>query len=528
MSHADALHEKAIAAYNSGDFELAETHIRSAIDIDNQNPHAHINLANILMARGRYSAALLSLSTATGIASDISIAHYLKGVALEEMGNPNAALESTNVALALDPQSVKALLLRGNLFISLGNTPAAIADYQTAMALDDTNALTHFNLACALSNQGRLNEALVEYDAALAIFPELVQAHCNKANALRDLMQLEEAKVAYACALELDPTNHHLHWNLGLLQLQQGQFQQGWQNYECRLGDPTYASIKTSAAKWNGIDCLQGKTILVIGEQGLGDMIQFSRYIPKLHQLGAHVKLQVPNSLARLLGNLDGVVDTMSIDATPPDTDFYCMLMSLPALFKTEIDTIPFGQTAYLAPTAPRRSQWQTLLSMTQHPRVGLVTRGNPRNPRDEHRRICLDDLAQWLPPHINYFLLHDQLNTEDESVMHKHPNIQSIQQHIHDFDDTAAACLQMDLVITVDTATAHLSGALGIHTWVMIPFASDWRWLLNRHDSPWYSKMRLFRQKQPGNWSTEMQDIHLALEQFLENTPIERWKAKP
>ena len=513
---ANDLHEQGVAAYKAGDYQLSEKLIRSAVNLDDKNPSFYINLGSALIASRRYSPALMSLSRAIDLDPKISVAHYLMGLVMQEMGNAAAALESTNKSLALQPNFASALILRGNLLSKLGNAQLAIADYTAAIHLNSDDALAYFNLANALRSQGRMAEALTAFDQALKLEPNFVQALCNKANTERDLMQISEAEITYKLAIQLEPANHQLLWNLSLLQLQLGNYKEGWKNYENRLLDPLLPSIKTDAIAWHKHLNLQGKTILVICEQGLGDMIQFARYVTCLHHKGAEVTLQVPDVLVDLMKSLDGVQSVISLQSDLPKTDFYCMLMSLPFELGTELNTIPFNSVPYLNPTQKSTNKWQKLLPKTQSPRIGLVVRGNPKNPRDQQRSIRLSDLVKFLPPQAHYVLLQDRIDQEDAATLHQYPHIYSIHDEISSFDDTAAACSQMDWIITVDTAVAHLSGALGVPAWVIIPFASDWRWLIDRTDTPWYSKSRLFRQSKSHEWTEVFCDLSKALNASL------------
>ena len=256
---------------------------------------------------------------------------------------------------------------------------------------------------------------------------------------------------------------------------------------------------------------LKEKTILLYAEQGLGDTIQFSRYVPLVAQLGAQVILEVQGPLVNLLKNLEGVGQILAKGDPLPAMDYQCPLLSLPLAFKTELDSIPALSQKIIGDSA-KIIQWQTTLGVKTKPRVGLVWSGSVIHKNDHHRSITLSQLLPYLPSHIEYVCLQAELRDVDKKLIAQQPGIQYFGKALEDFTDTAALCELMDLVISVDTSVAHLSAALGKKTWVLLPYTPDWRWQLDRSDSPWYPSIQLYRQPAIGDWTSVLEKVKLDL----------------
>ena len=254
-----------------------------------------------------------------------------------------------------------------------------------------------------------------------------------------------------------------------------------------------------SAAPWYGYSSLQGKRLLIDYEQGYGDCLQFCRFVPTLAALGANIQLRIQPALRPLLGSLSGVQRLIS-DEPPTPCDYQLNLMSLPALLAITPENIPASQ-GYLSAPAERVAHWQSRLTDVGRPRIGLVWAGNPHHSNDRQRSLPLAQLLAALPSGPSYLSLQRHLSAEDAAWLQTRPDICLLGEELTDFADTAALCSQLDRVICVDTAVAHLCGALGVPVWILLPFAADWRWLRQREDSPWYATARLFRQSQPGDW---------------------------
>jgi tetratricopeptide (TPR) repeat protein len=336
------------------------------------------------------------------------------------------------------------------------------------------------------------------------------------------LNQLDAAIECYDKAIALKPDFFSAYYNKSLLLLVSGYLEQGWPLYEFRLKSDTLNKRQFDIPEklWLGKEPLQGKTILLCHEQGLGDVIQFGRYAKLLSELGAKVILEVQPHLFNLLKNLEGVDELIAsnqkdltlqnMDQYPP-FDIYCPLMSLPLAFGTTLDTIP-NKTPYLAANPEKITAWEKRMGPKTKPRVGIVVSGNIINTNDHNRSIMLAQLLPYLPDNCEYISLQKDVRDIDKIIFAAMTEWKLYGEELNDFSDTAALCSLMDVVISVDTSVAHLSGALGKPTWVLLPFSPDWRWLLERRDSPWYSSVRLYRQSEPTNWNNVLEEIRTDL----------------
>ena len=263
---------------------------------------------------------------------------------------------------------------------------------------------------------------------------------------------------------------------------------------------------------WLGSQSLQDKTILLHAEQGLGDTIQFCRYASLVAKLGAKVILEVQRPLLGLLKNLDGVSQIIARGDALPEFDYQSPLLSLPLAFKTQLHTIP-SALRYLAGDSEKVLAWQARLGEKTKPRVGLVWSGNLEHKNDHNRSLSLSQVLPYLPSSCQYICLQKELRNADQAILAQHPHIQFFGDALEDFTDTAALCDLMDVVISVDTSVAHLAAALGKPTWVLLPFSPDWRWLLDRKDSPWYPSAKLYRQERIGDWNGVLSRVREGLE---------------
>ncbi|MBL6776890.1 MAG: glycosyltransferase family protein [Alphaproteobacteria bacterium] len=379
---------------------------------------------------------------------------------------------------------------------------------------DGTPSL-YLNKGLLLEKEMAFEKALYFFNEALKINKDYKEVYLNKGRLLRNLQRLDAAISAYDKALEIDPNYPEALWYKSITLLLLGDYPEGWELYESRWENTYFTSKKRDFEKplWQGRESLNGKTILLHCEQGLGDTIQFCRYARSIKALGATVILYVQKPLFRLLKTFDGI-DEIVIDGSPlPSFDFHCPLMSLPFALKTNIDTIP-SYIHYLYAEAPKLNYWKNKLGLQTKPRIGLVWSGNSKFIDDKNRSIELETLVNYLPKTYDYFSLQKELKEGEHDILAQH-NIEHFEEQLEDFSDTAALCECMDLIISVDTSVAHLAGALGKKTWVLIPFIPDFRWLLDRTDSPWYPSMTLLRQAQIGDWDMTLSNIEMELIEF-------------
>ncbi|MBW7969429.1 tetratricopeptide repeat protein [Bradyrhizobium sp. BR 10289] len=443
---------------------------------------------------------------------------------LLELGRHAEALESFNAAVKLDPESAALYQMRGVCLQEAGRFEEAQVDYERSIALDSSLAETHNNLGALHSRLDRMEQALASIDRALELRPDFASALSNKAVALSRLQLLDEAFAAFHRSLALDPNDARTIWNLALLQLLTGDFARGWSGREARwnVSSLGHADRGFSQPLWRGDQPIEGKTILLHADEGLGDAIQFARYVPMVAALGARVILEVHSPIRQILAGITGVANCIGRpSANLPAFDLHCPLGALPLAFGTRLDTIPFAERYLAAPPAACVKAWQDRLDdrledqlgPRNRLRVGLVWSGNPDHKNDHNRSMALRTLAPLLDCDVQFVSLQKGVRDQDRAFLGERPDIIDLTDQIKDFTDTAALVSCLDLVISVDTSVVHLAGALGAPVWTMLPFTPDWRWLLNRNDSAWYSSMRLFRQPSSGDWASVVDSVRHELE---------------
>ncbi len=314
---------------------------------------------------------------------------------------------------------------------------------------------------------------------------------------------------SYRKALTIEPDYAPAHWNESLCRLLIGDFERGWKKYEWRwkCDQDLLATRNFSQPLWLGREDLTGKTILLHAEQGLGDTIQFARYAQAVAQKCAKVILEVQPSLRSLLSEISGAYKVLSRGEPLPEFDFHCPLLSLPLAFNTRLETIP-ATIPYLGARAAVVKRWEDNLGKRDVPRVGIVWSGLSTNVNDHNRSIALSRLAALAGPSVKLVSLQNEVRAEDEKALAANKQILHFGSELEDFSDTAALVSLMDLVVSVDTSVAHLAGALGKPVWILLPFAPDWRWLVDREDSPWYPTARLFRQPKIGDWDSVIDKV--------------------
>jgi tetratricopeptide (TPR) repeat protein len=367
----------------------------------------------------------------------------------------------------------------------------------------------------------RPEAVLANYDALLALTPEraggtapdIVEAHVNRGNAYVALNRMEEALRCFTAAAALNPHHAAANFNEGLTRLCLGDFRGGWKKYEHRWDIEQYKATRPNYPRplWRGERDIGGKTILLCAEQGMGDVLQFVRYVPLIAALGAKVVLGVHPPLTRLLESVPGVSQVIADGGALPDFDLYCPLLSLPLAFGTELATIP-ANVPYVRADEARIVNWRDKLPSNGRLRVGLCWAGTSLHVNNRNRSIALPQFARLFSVSgVDFVSLQKEIAEADASILCDHGVVQ-FGEELEDFADTAAVIATLDLVITVDTSVAHLAGAMGKATAVLIPFASDFRWLRDRTDSPWYPTLRLFRQSAIGDWAAPLDRLHQEL----------------
>ena len=513
--HFDALNLLGLIAAQTRNPTLAVTLLAQAIAVNPANAFTHCNLGTAQQELEQWAASLASYDQAVALKPDYAVAYSNRGNVLRRLGRLHEALTSFDQAIELQPNFVEAHVNRGNVLGELHRWPLALASHDTALSLRPDFAEAHCNRGLALKALHRPAEALASFDKAIALRPGHAEAHVNRGNMLGELQEFEAATAAYNRAIAIQKDYPPAHVNRALVSLLNGNFERGWADYEWRWRDTTRAQTREarrfSKPQWLGKENLAGKTILLHHEQGLGDTLQFCRYAERVAEQGATVILGVQKPLLGLLSGLAGVTQLVSEGTAIPDFDYHCPLMSLPLAFNTLLHTIP-ARPSYLRADAVKAAQWRARLSSVAGPRIGLVWSGNAVHTNDHHRSIPLAELLRFLPDNCHYVSLQKDLRATDEALLRSHPRIIDVADELHDFSDSAALCQCLDLVITVDTSVAHLNGALGNKTWLLLPFNPDWRWLLQREDSPWYPTLKLYRQPRLGDWQGALSRVGAGL----------------
>jgi tetratricopeptide (TPR) repeat protein len=464
--------------------------------------------------------------------SDHFDALHLLGLVRHQQGRDSESLALIDAALTQRPNSHEALSNRAVILAKLKRPAEALVTYDRAIAVNPHNAEAHYGRGNTLREFGRHAEAAASYDRALAIKPDYPYAHHNRGNALRDLNRHAEALASYDDAIAVDakyagawngrgvclqhlgrhdeaiasydkalaiaPQFAEAHHNRGLAYLLKGDFAAGWPECEWRWGTAQLGKQHFPFPVWLGAEPLAGRKILLHAEQGLGDVIMFMRYVPRVVALGARVALALPPPLIPLFSGIDGVQWIIRPGETLPEMELQCPLMSLPLAFKTSLATMP-AEVPYVVPSQDLVAKWAKILGRADRLRVGLVWSGSPQHLNDRNRSIPLDKFGPIISQRaVEFVALQPDVRPHDADVLRRHPHIRHFGQ---DFANGAAILSLLDLVISVDTAWAHLAGAMAKPVWIPLPAFPDWRWLLEREDSPWYPTARLFRQASPARW---------------------------
>jgi Flp pilus assembly protein TadD len=504
-----------VIAHQRGQHDAAITLIRLAIELDPTSSAAHCNLGNVLKDRGRLDEAIVSYRNAVALDPGHAESHNNLGNALNEMGQFDEAIAEYRQAIAIRPAYAKAHNNLGATLHSRGQPEEAVAACQCAIALQPNYFEAHCNLGAALFSAARVEEAISEYQQALTLRPDSAEALSNLGAALCSEKRLDEGIAAYRRAIISQPEFAEAHHNLALALLLSGQFPEGRREYEWRWRWKGFTSPRRpfTPPAWDGSP-LERRTVLVHAEQGFGDAIQFARYLPMLAGRAKHVIFECPPELARLMQRVAGsdrstVISRAALDNTElPPFDVHVPLMSLPLhLGLPEPAALP--PPPYITLEEDVLEPWRHRLEPGNRLKVGLAWACAPEKPSDRKRSIPLRSLAPLLQSGAAIYSVQP-----GEASKQNWPGSELIDLtgHIADFLDTAGLISQLDLVISVDTAVAHLAGALNKPAWVMVPYSPDWRWQLDREDSPWYPSLKIFRQTRRGEWDDVVTRIAQAL----------------
>jgi tetratricopeptide (TPR) repeat protein len=544
----DCQHLLGVISYQRGDCLAAVRQIDAALKINSRVADAHLNRGNALKKLKRFDEALASydkaiackgeqdpallnsrgsvlrdlgrldealgdLDMAVALRPDFAEAVNNRGNVLKDMGRPEEALADYDRAIALKRDNADAFNNRGNAHKLLGANEEALADYETAIALAPDHAEAFYNLGTTLYDIGRFDAALAPLSRAIALRPGYAEAVYNHGAALMALRRIDDALADFARALALRPDHPGAAWNRGLCNLLAGRWREGWPDYERRWETeqtpPHWHGY--GRPQWTGREDIRGRTLLLHSEQGHGDTIMAARFVRPAIEMGARVILDVSDAMRPLLGQFDGVTLTRAGEPVPA-FDLHCPLMSLPHALDVTLETMR-ADVPYLAAPAAHVEKWRGRLPRSGGLRVGINWAGSPTFRHDPARSI---GLARMLPllaqSGVQFFSLQKDLRDGDAETLRGEPRIEALGGQIESFADTAAIISLIDLVISSDTSVVHLAGALGKPVWILLPFVPDWRWLLDREDSPWYPTARLFRQPALGDWNGVIGQVSAAL----------------
>jgi tetratricopeptide (TPR) repeat protein len=506
---AESLHYLGVALAQAGRHADALSPLSRALEILPNSAALHNHYGNALAGLSRYREAITSYERAMVCDSNFADCHYNCGLALTELGRPEAALACYTRAVELNPAYAQAHNVRGNVLSELGKTADALDCYERAVKGRPDFIDAWINQSHLLRRLHRYEEALASSERAVTCDPAHATAHNTRGAALAGLGRYEVALASYERAIELNPSFMEAIWNKGLITLASGDLHNGWKLYESRWGVKSLKLLRrfTEIPPWRGVESVNGKVVYLHAEQGYGDTIQFARYCALVSARGAQVLLGVPAALKPLFASLPGVHNLLGQEAAPA-FDFQCSLMSLPLALGTELSTIPAPQR-YLQAGEAAVARWARRLGAASPvARVGLVWSGRPTHSNDLNRSIALEELLPVTHCQRQWISLQREVRASDELCLKNTPAILRMGEELTDFADAAALIENLDLVITVDTAVAHLAGALGKPVWILLPYVADWRWLREREDCPWYPSARLFRQTVRGDWASVVKRV--------------------
>jgi tetratricopeptide (TPR) repeat protein len=556
-AHADALHLMGVLSLGEKQYEQAEAWLSRAVGHDPKAQYL-TSLGTALLLQQRHHEAVQVFDKAVQLKPDDADLWKNLGLALVEAGRPSEAILTFRQALELNPrhwdaahraalllyqaerydetlaclnachelqpQHFSTVYMRADALQKLKRFDEALADHLRAHALDPGSADVCYSIGNVLRLLHRHQEAIDWYDRSIALRPDFTAAFGNKAVTLAEAGRFEQAAATYGQAIAANPEDAAAKWNLALLQLLRGDFAAGWTGQEARWDVASTSSSqypRFTQPKWLGTEPVADKTVLAFANEGFGDVIQFVRYLPMLAARGARVILVVPAPLCSLLSAIEGITQCLPTTARElPDCDFHAPLSSLPLAFGTRLDTIP-AQKCYL-PRSPaeRVRAWDARFGAHEKLRVGLVWSGNPNHNNDRNRSLPLRLFTRLLDLDAQFVSLQKDPRPDDLAQLREHPEIVDPAPDIADFTDTAALIACLDLVIAVDTSVAHLAAALGCATWILLPYLPDWRWLLDRDDSPWYPTARLFRQTETRDYADVIARVRSELEARIAQWP--------
>jgi tetratricopeptide (TPR) repeat protein len=514
--HFDALNLLGAIKVQQGQFGEARRLFSAAIKVNPRIAAAWCNLGQAQYAIKRPADALQSFDKARALAPDDVDILYQHANALLALDRPREALAELETVLARNPRHFEARLNSGLAQAKVENPERALADFDAALALSPQHPVAHFNRGVVLIKLGHYAEAVNANERAIAAAPDHVTAWLNRGMALAQLGRFEEAIASYGEVLARHRDNADAHFNRALALLTLGDYRRGFEDYEWRWRRTGMPAQKNRGRRlWLGEFPLHGKTILLHAEQGLGDTIQFARYAPVVAAQGTKVVLEVQPQLKSLFSRLNGAAAVVVRGEAPPPFDVHCPLGSLPLALKTELPVVP-AQIPYFSADQLHQKKWWARIGKLPRPRIALAWAGNPAHENDRNRSLALGTLAPLLSMPASFISIQRDVRNADAAQLAATTQLTHLGTELADFNDTAAVLAVCDLLITVDTAPAHLAGAMGRPVWVLVPFAPDWRWMLEGETTPWYPTARVYRQSSPADWNAVIARVVGALQEQL------------
>lgn len=500
--NSEVLHMLGVICSDCEKYDSAIDYIKRALRLDPNNAHAYYNLGNTFRKKGQQEEAISSFQKAVQLNPLFVDAYYNLGIAFQDNKQFNEAIASYLKASQLDPRLSHVWYNLGNAYRDNKQFGEAITSYLKALELNPSFVESYINLAGAFRDNGQLDEAVSYSEKALRLKPSLPAAYVNLGTALQDKGHLDEAITCYRKALQFNPDLAEAHWNMSLVFLILGDYKEGWKEHMWRWKLKDYMRYGFSQPLWDGFD-ISGASVLLHDEQGFGDAIQLIRYAPLVAERCSKVIIWCKKELKTLLRNVPGVYGVIGRGEDLPDFDAHCPLLNLPLIFNTTLESIP-TKIPYITADSILVRRWRDRIeSDSSRLKVGLVW-ATGEGELSKIKSFPLDAFSEFARVrNVSFYSL--QKGTEAEQAKNPPKGMKLIDYmgEIDDFADTAALIENLDLVISADTAAAHLAGALGKPVWTLIPAVPIWQWMLEREDSPWYATMRLFRQHSLGEWNS-------------------------
>jgi len=520
--------ENAIHHHRKGDIQQAKTIYKRILSEEPDQPDALHGLGMIAYQLKEYDSAINLTEKAIRNRPSIPQFHYNLGIIFIAIKNQERAIRAFKNAVELNPFYPEAYYNLGLALKEQNRFEEAVSNFKQAVNLNPDDADGYYNLGNSYEALKQYEAAVSSYQTAIKMRPDFAAAYNNLALILKTMGRIDEAIRHFREAIRLQPDNAEGHWNLSLTLLLSGRFLEGWKGYEWRFRKKKRDTVYPYQFKippWDGSPFI-GKRLFVHSEQGLGDTLQFIRYLPLVKNLGGTVIFETYPPLIAILKNFPGIDEllVMSSDRSHVENcDCYIPIMSLPMLFKTEVETIPLD-VPYIFSDPLQTTKWREKICENGY-KIGITWAGKPGQGNDN--KSC--GLSHFLNlagiPEIKLYGLQKGDGTHRTQPSNDPKDIIYFDRELKDFSETAAAIENLDLIISVDTAVAHLAGAMGKPVWTLLPFAPDWRWLLGRRDSPWYPTMRLYRQPGPGDWDSVFNEMRGELEKSLNKVGHPEWK---